>query len=57
LAKSPAKSRNGGTIKSMILAQLAIRALETLFLVGLAGSAVVVIISFLEDAKELFGKD
>ncbi|HZP06658.1 MAG TPA: hypothetical protein VFB43_17295 [Terracidiphilus sp.] len=41
----------------MILANLTIRALETLFLVGLAGSAVVVIISFLEDAKELFGKD
>ncbi|MGB6744198.1 MAG: hypothetical protein WBE38_11090 [Terracidiphilus sp.] len=41
----------------MVLATLAIRALEFLFLVGLAGSAVVVIISFVEDAKELFGED
>jgi len=28
-----------------------------MFFVGLAGSAVVVIISFVEDGKELFGKD
>ena len=31
--------------------------LETLFFVGLLGSAVVVLISFVEDAKELIGKD
>lgn len=41
----------------MILADLAIRALEALFFIGLAGSAVVVIISFVEDAKELTGDD
>ncbi|MGP8174868.1 MAG: hypothetical protein ACLP7O_10015 [Terracidiphilus sp.] len=33
------------------------RVLEVMFLVGLAGSAVVVLISFFEDGKELFGKD
>ena len=32
------------------------RALEHVLL-GLAGSAVVVLISFVEDGKELFGKD
>jgi hypothetical protein len=33
------------------------RLLEVMFFVGMAGSAVVVVISFLEDGKELFGKD
>ena len=33
------------------------RVLEFLFFVGLAGSTVVVIISFFEDAKELFEKN
>jgi hypothetical protein len=41
----------------MFLAILAMRLLEIMFFVGLAGSAVVVIISFVEDGKELFGKD
>ena len=45
------------TIGNMILAVLAIRVLETMFFVGLIGSSVVVIISFVEDGKELFGKD
>jgi hypothetical protein len=36
---------------------IGIRFLEVLFFVGLAGSAVVVLISFYEDAIELFGKD
>jgi hypothetical protein len=31
--------------------------LDVLFFVGMAGSAVVVVISFIEDAQELFGKD
>jgi hypothetical protein len=31
--------------------------LEIMFFVGLAGSSIVVIISFVEDGKELFGKD
>jgi len=45
------------TIGNMILAVLVIRVLETMFFVGLIGSSVVVIISFVEDGKELFGKD
>lgn len=41
----------------MILVAFVIRLLETMFFVGLAGSAVVVILSFVEDWKELFGKE
>ena len=41
----------------MVLAVAAIRVLEVMFFVGLIGSAVVVLISFVEDGKELFGKD
>jgi len=41
----------------MHLVKLAIDILDTMFFVGLVGSAVVVIISFIEDGKELFGKD
>jgi hypothetical protein len=41
----------------MFLAKLAMHLLEFAFFVGLAGSAVVVLISFIEDGKELFGKD
>ena len=33
------------------------RVLEVMFFVGLVGSSVVVIISFVEDGIELFGKD
>ena len=33
------------------------RILEAMFFLGLVGSAVVVLISFVEDGKELFGKD
>jgi len=33
------------------------RLLEAAFFIGLVGSAVVVLISFYEDGKELFGKD
>lgn len=32
------------------------RTLEVLFFTGLVGSAVVVLISFVEDGRELFGK-
>jgi len=39
------------------LAVLGMRILETMFFVGLAGSAIVIVISFFEDGKELFGKD
>jgi len=41
----------------MVLAVFAIHVLEVMFFLGLAGSAVVVLISFFEDGKELFGKD
>jgi len=41
----------------MTLAVFAIRLLEVTFFVGLVGSAVVVLISFVEDGRELFGKD
>jgi hypothetical protein len=34
-----------------------VRVLSVLFFVGLAGSAVVVLISFVEDFKELFAPD
>jgi hypothetical protein len=39
------------------LAILGIRILEVIFFVGLVGSAIVVLVSFVEDAKELFGED
>lgn len=41
----------------MIVAIFAMRVLETMFFIGLAGSAIVVAISFIEDGKELFGKN
>ena len=41
----------------MLIAIFLMRVLEFLFLIGLAGSAVVVVISFIEDAKDLFGKE
>jgi hypothetical protein len=41
----------------MVAATFAMHALIGMFLLGLAGSAVVVVISFFEDGKELFGKD
>jgi hypothetical protein len=44
-------------IESMLLAVVAMRILEAMFFLGLVGSAVVVLISFVEDGKELFGKD
>ena len=36
---------------------LAMHILEVMFFVGMAGSSIVVIISFVEDAQELFGED
>jgi hypothetical protein len=41
----------------MAFAIFGIRVLEVMFFVGMVGSSVVVLISFVEDAKELFGKD
>lgn len=45
------------TIIAMILAIFAMRLLEVMFFVGLVGAAVVVLISFIEDFKELFGEE
>jgi len=39
------------------IAILAMRVLELMFFVGLVGSTILVLISFVEDAKELFGED
>jgi hypothetical protein len=41
----------------MALALFAMRFLEVLFFIGLAGSTIVILISFVEDSKELFEKD
>jgi len=41
----------------MQLAIFAMRLLEVMFFVGLAGSTVVILISFVDDGIELFGKD
>jgi hypothetical protein len=41
----------------MLIAIFAMRLLELMFFVGLIGSTIVVLISFVEDAKELFGED
>lgn len=41
----------------MILATLGMRLLEIMFFTGLVGSAIVVVISFIEDGKELFGDE
>lgn len=41
----------------MTLVVFFVRLLEVMFFVGLAGSAIVVLISFFEDFKELFGED
>jgi len=41
----------------MALAIFGIRLLAIMFFIGLAGSAVVVLISFIEDGKELFGDE
>jgi len=41
----------------MTIALLAVRLLEILFIVGLTGSSIAVMISFVEDAKELTGDE
>jgi hypothetical protein len=43
--------------RTMALGTLIIHVMELMFFLGLIGSAVVVLISFFEDGKELFGKD
>ena len=57
LKSRPADGENRATIETMFLAIIAMRVLEVLFFVGLVGSSVVVLISFIEDGKELFGED
>jgi hypothetical protein len=39
------------------IATLGMKLLEAMFFVGLIGSTIVVLISFVEDAKELVGED
>jgi len=51
------KTSECGKIDSMILTVFVMRVMEVMFFLGLAGSAIVVLISFIEDGKELFGKD
>ncbi len=41
----------------MYVATVAIRLLVFMFFLGLAGAAIVVLISFFEDFKELFGEE
>lgn len=41
----------------MSIALFGMHLLEAMFFAGLVGSTVVVLISFVEDGKELFGKD
>jgi hypothetical protein len=41
----------------MYLAMLGMKILEVMFFIGLIGASVVVLISFVEDGKELFGED
>ena len=41
----------------MDLGLMAMHVLVVMFFVGMAGSAVVVVISFVEDIQELFGED
>ena len=45
------------TIVGMPVLGFIIDLLEIMFFVGLAGSSIVVLISFFEDGKELFGED
>ena len=45
------------TIVGMLFAIWGMRILEAMFFVGLVGSSVVVLISFVEDAKELVGEE
>jgi hypothetical protein len=41
--------------RDMFLVVFIMRVLEVMFFVGMVGSAIVVVISFIEDGKELFG--
>ena len=41
----------------MIIATFIMRVLEIMFFIGLVGSSIVVVISFIEDGVELLGKE
>ncbi len=41
----------------MALALFCMRLLEVIFFLGIAGSSIVVVLSFVEDIQELFDKD
>jgi hypothetical protein len=41
----------------MAFGLMAMHVLEVMFFIGMAGSAIVVVISFVEDIHELFGED
>jgi hypothetical protein len=41
----------------MLIFEFFMVVLEVMFFVGLAGSSIVVLLSFIDDAQELFGKD
>lgn len=56
-SNSAAETCENGYNLRMHLATLGMRVLEAMFFVGLAGSAIVVLISFVEDAKELVGEE
>jgi hypothetical protein len=51
------KNGGAGYNRQMMLARIAMRVAEVLFLFGMVGSMIVVIISFVEDWKELFTKE
>jgi hypothetical protein len=44
-------------MSAMVLANFVVQLLEGMFFIGLVGSGIVVLISFIEDGKELFGTD
>jgi hypothetical protein len=46
-----------GLVAVGLIGRLAIRVLEVLFAAGMIGSAIVVLITFIEDMKEAFSKD
>ncbi len=50
-------SLSGVTLFAMPIILFGMRLLEVLFFVGIAGSAIVVVIATWEDMKELFHKD
>jgi hypothetical protein len=51
------RARQARYNRFMVIVTFLMRVLELMFFLGLAGSSVVVLISFYEDGKELFGKD